>query len=122
RLPTEAEWEYACRGGAATYTVFHCGNTLTAAQANFDGNHPYGVVERGPNRSITSVVGSYPPSAWGLYDMHGNVWEWTADWYAPDGAGRSTVPEVLEGERKRVVRGGSFYVPARACRAAQRDK
>jgi len=74
RLPTEAEWEYACRAG--TRTPFHFGTSLSSTQANFDGNYPYGSASKGPNLSRTATVGSYRPNAWGLYDMHGNVLEW----------------------------------------------
>src|SRR5262245_29442913 len=74
RLPTEAEWEYACRGGASGYHVFHYGSSLTSTQANFDGDYAYGAAP-GPYLGRTSKAGSYEPNAFGLFDMHGNVWE-----------------------------------------------
>jgi formylglycine-generating enzyme required for sulfatase activity len=77
RLPTEAEWEYCCRAGTETATAF--GDRLSSDQANFNGNFPYGGAEKGPYLEQTSDVGSYPPNPWGLYDMHGNVWEWCLD-------------------------------------------
>src|SRR5262249_47722068 len=70
-LPTEAQWEYACRAG--TDTAFHFGNTLSSQQANFNGNKPYGDAAKGQFLERTTKVGSYPANAWGLYDMHGNV-------------------------------------------------
>jgi formylglycine-generating enzyme required for sulfatase activity len=73
RLPSEAEWEYACRAGTAT--AFSFGETITAEQVNYDGNYPYGNAPKGEYRGKTTRVGSFPPNAWGLYDMHGNVWE-----------------------------------------------
>src|SRR5262249_14127530 len=82
RLPTEAEWEYACRAGSTTPFAFGPGASST--QANFSGDHPYEEGAPGPYLQSTSAVGSYEPNAWGLYDMHGNVWEWCADWYRPD--------------------------------------
>src|SRR5260370_5852834 len=82
RLPTEAEWEYACRAG--TKTVFHVGNSLASKQANFNGLYPFGVEAKGRNLQKTVKVGSFPPNAWGLYDMHGNVSESCSDWYDPE--------------------------------------
>src|SRR5262249_26539993 len=78
-LPTEAEWEYACRAG--TKTAFHYGNSLSSQQANFNGNKPYGDAPKGPNLQRTTKVGSYEANAWGFYDMHGNVLQWCKDWY-----------------------------------------
>ena len=71
RLPTEAEWEYACRAG--TSTAFHFGNSLSSTQANFDGNYPYGKAGKGPYLGRTAKVDSYPANAFGLYDMHGGI-------------------------------------------------
>ena len=78
RLPTEAEWEYACRAG--TKTPFHFGEVITTDQANFNGNLPYKRYQAGVFRNKTTPVGSFPGNAWGLYDMHGNVWQWCHDW------------------------------------------
>jgi formylglycine-generating enzyme required for sulfatase activity len=122
RLPTEAEWEYACRGGASTYQTFHFGNSLSSTQANFNGNRPYGGAAKGPYLARPCKVGSYPPNAFGLFDMHGNVWEWCADWYAEDYYPKSrrinpTGPRV---GTCRVVRGGSRAYPGVECRSARR--
>ena len=84
RLPTEAEWEYACRAGAASTVPYHFGPTLSSRQANFDGSRPYAGGRRGRNLRRTCAVGSYPPNAFGLHDMHGNVWEWCHDWFDVD--------------------------------------
>jgi formylglycine-generating enzyme required for sulfatase activity len=90
RLPTEAEWEYACRAGTAT--TYNVGDTLTTAQANIARD----MADTAAGQGATRPVGSYPPNAWGLYDMHGNVWEWTAD---------------ATGDLK-IIRGGSWYFDA----------
>jgi formylglycine-generating enzyme required for sulfatase activity len=79
RLPSEAEWEYACRAG--TTTPFAFGPTITPAQVNYDGNYPYGGASKGLYRERTVAAGSLPANAWGLHEMHGNVWEWCQDGY-----------------------------------------
>ena len=79
RLPTEAQWEYACRAGTTTATCF--GDSLSSLQANFRGDKPYNGAPAGPVPGRTTPVGSYPPNAWGLYDMHGNVFDWCRDWF-----------------------------------------
>jgi formylglycine-generating enzyme required for sulfatase activity len=86
-LPTEVQWEYACRAG--TTTAFHFGGILSSHQANFDGRYPYGDAEKGSYLGTTTPVGKYPPNAWGLYDMHGNVWEWCQDFAGGVGRGCS---------------------------------
>jgi formylglycine-generating enzyme required for sulfatase activity len=80
RLPTEAEWEYSCRAG--TTTAFHFGDNIAShTHANFNGNLPYGKEKGGLYLRKTTPVGSYPSNGWGLHDMHGNVWQWCADWF-----------------------------------------
>jgi formylglycine-generating enzyme required for sulfatase activity len=119
RLPTEAEWEYSCRAG--TTTTFHFGPSLSAGQANFNGQHPYGATE-GPYLERTSPVGLYPPNALGLWDMHGNVWEWCQDWYH-EAYYRETPradPRGPASGSRRVLRGGGWYSYARNCRSANR--
>ncbi|MGE5243202.1 MAG: formylglycine-generating enzyme family protein [Betaproteobacteria bacterium] len=118
RLPTEAEWEYGCRAG--TTTPFNTGADLTAEQANYNGTFPYIGFRHGPNRERTTPVGSFAPNAWGLYDMHGNVWEWTADWYGPYPAGPAADPTGPRTGEKRVIRGGSWYFDANSARCALR--
>jgi formylglycine-generating enzyme required for sulfatase activity len=122
RLPTEAEWEYACRAG--TTTPFHFGTALNGTQANCDGRVPYGTAEKGPHLDMPRQVGSFAANPFGLYDMHGNVWEWCADGY--DGnfyrTGPATDP-INTAERTRlVVRGGSFSNEPTSCRAAYRAR
>jgi formylglycine-generating enzyme required for sulfatase activity len=121
RLPTEAEWEYACRAG--TTTPFYTGETISTEQANYNGNFTYGAGVKGVYRQKTTPVGSFKPNAWGLFDMHGNVWEWCADAYAEYPAGPATGPTgptPPPQDASRVLRGGSWdYKPGR-CRSAQR--
>ncbi len=119
RLPSEAEWEYACRAG--TTTAFHYGDELDASKANFNGNFPYGNEIRGEYREETMPVGSFAPNAWGLYDMHGNVWEWCRDWYGDYPLGMVTDPTGPNSGSGRVARGGSWLYNARLCRAAFRN-
>ncbi len=118
RLPTEAEWEYACRAG--TTTPFHFGDATNGTQANHDGTKTYGNIPSGPNLGKTAPVGSYPANAWGLYDMHGNVWEWCADWYGPLAVDETIDPQGAAQGTGRVLRGGSWANHGKNCRAADR--
>ena len=124
RLPTEAEWEYACRAG--TTTPFHFGKELNGKQANVDGNHPYGTATKGQYLQRTTTVGSYAKNAFGLFDMHGNVWEWCEDVYHDTAyAGRSgttTDPKVTRGSEFRVLRGGGWLYSSHFARAACRSR
>jgi formylglycine-generating enzyme required for sulfatase activity len=118
RLPTEAEWEYACR--AATITPFHTGECLDAdLEANYRGLNPYTGCAVGVHRGETLPVGSFSPNAWGLHDMHGNLWEWCWDGYADYPSGAITDP-VGEGSNK-VRRGGSWYNYGHFARSACRQ-
>ena len=121
RLPTEAEWEYACRAG--TKTAFHYGNSLSSKQANFNGNLPYGGADKGPYLERTAKVGSYAANAFGLYDMHGNVWEWCQDWYDENyykNSPREDPPGPTQASY-RVVRGGCWIAHGGYCRSANRN-
>ena len=119
RLPTESEWEYACRAG--TPTAFAYGDSLSSHQANFDGNYPYGGAARGPYVTKPVAVGSYKPNAWGLYDMHGNVWECCQDWSGDYPMGPRTDPVGPADGSSRVIRGGYWLNSAEYCRAASRQ-
>ncbi|MDP2867440.1 MAG: formylglycine-generating enzyme family protein [Methyloversatilis sp.] len=120
-LPTEAEWEYACRAG--TETPFSFGADITTEQANYDGNFPYAGGEKGQYRQTTVPVKSLPANPWGLYEMHGNVFEWCADDKRRYGDRSETDPEggAGEGVARRVVRGGSWDFLAGWARSADRD-
>jgi len=119
RLPTEAEWEYACRAG--TTTPFSTGNNITTDQANYDGNYPYSNYGRGQWREKTTNVGSFPANAWGVFDMHGNVFEWCWDWYGVYESGPQTDPAGAESGLYRVLRGGSWFDNGRYIRSANRN-
>jgi uncharacterized protein (TIGR02996 family) len=120
RLPTEAEWEYACRAG--TTTPFHVGDMLSTDQANFDGNEHDKLVSKNGHRQHPTTVGSFPPNAFGLYEMHGNVWEWCHDWFTSDYHGcSSTDPTGAETGDDHVLRGGSWFSRAGVCRCACRN-
>jgi formylglycine-generating enzyme required for sulfatase activity len=122
RLPTEAEWEYACRAG--TTTSFSFGSVLNGQQANCDGQVPYGTTEKGPYLMRTTKVGSYGENPWGLCDLHGNVWQWCQDYYGPyeDLKVKDPLRSVRNAEERFVLRGGSWYSEAKSCRAASRDR
>ncbi len=115
RVPTEAQWEYACRAGTTTATVF--GDSLSRAQANFKGKPYNGGVEEGPSLGVATSVGLYPANAWGIHDMHGNTFEWCRDWYharLPGGddpdlsEAKATTPRNRDGTISRARRGGAW--------------
>ena len=120
-LPTEAEWEYACRAG--TDTAFSWGDGITPAQANYDGRQAYAAGPTGEYRKKTVPVKSFAPNAWGLYQMHGNVWEWCADGMRVYDGEAQENPRGETGdaaEAPRVVRGGSWCLVPSWLRAAFR--
>ena len=120
RLPTEAEWEYGCR--ARTTGPFSTGENLTTAQANYNGRQPYGSFPAGEFRQKTTPTGAFSLNPWGLADMHGNVWEWTSDWYGPygDGAAANIDPHGPASGEQRVIRGGSWFFDGNSARCALR--
>jgi formylglycine-generating enzyme required for sulfatase activity len=117
RLPTEAEWEYACRAG--TRSAYAFGETLSTDQANYNGRFPLPGQPAGQDRGALTRVGSFSPNAWGLYDMHGNVWEWTEDPYC-DYAGDGVDPSPTFAGPLKVIRGGSWRFNADSARSALR--
>ena len=119
RLPSEAEWEFACRAGSQA--PFGTGPTLGSNQANVDGRHPYGGALAGGTLGRPIASGSFAPNAWSLGDMHGNVAEWTADWYAPYDAATARDPQGPASGSRRVVRGGGWSSDAEAARCAARQ-
>ncbi len=123
RLPTEAEWEFAARAG--TTTPFNLGDNISSDNVNYDGNYPYNNGPKGIYREKTVRVGSLPnANVWGLFDMHGNVWEWTSDWYGKNyynNSMSSSDPKGPNSGSDRVIRGGSWVNYARYCRSADRN-
>jgi formylglycine-generating enzyme required for sulfatase activity len=120
-LPTEAEWEYACRAG--TTSPFWWGSSISTDQANYDGRSAYGPDgKKGPDRARTTPIDRFPANPWGLFDMHGNLWQWCQDWYNPYPAGPVTDPVDLKKSASdaRVLRGGSWHSTPSVCRAACR--
>ncbi|NEP54422.1 MAG: formylglycine-generating enzyme family protein, partial [Moorea sp. SIO3C2] len=124
RLPSEAEWEYACRAG--TTTPFHYGETITSKLANYNGEFTYAEEAEGEYREETTDVGIFPPNGFGLYDMHGNLWEWCADprhdnykGDPPTDGSVWTLP--TSNHTKYILRGGSWTSSPIHCRSAQRD-
>jgi len=128
-LPNEAQWEYACRAG--TTMPFHFGATITPELANYDATTSHAGQPSGANRQQTTEVGSFPSNAWGLHDMHGNVWEWCEDhWhdsYSVEGSkapedGSAWIDHAADKEQTRLLRGGSWDVFPRYCRSAYRRR
>ena len=127
RLPTEAQWEWACRAGTTTATSF--GDSLSSTQANFKGEEPYNGGAPGPSLGMAAMVGNYPVNAWGLHDMHGNIYEWCRDWYharLPGGAdpdlysAKDTATKSEHGDVSRSRRGGCWADEGWPCRTAFR--
>jgi formylglycine-generating enzyme required for sulfatase activity len=122
RLPSEAEWEYACRAG--TTTPFHFGETITTDLANYNGDSTYGSGSKGQSREQTTDVGSFPANAFGLRDMHGNVWEWCQDHWHENYNGAPTDGSAWvdgnDNQNRRMIRGGSWCFKPRLCRSASR--
>jgi formylglycine-generating enzyme required for sulfatase activity len=121
RLPTEAEWEYACRSN--TLTPFHFGETITTDVANYDGNYNYINDIKTTYQQMTVPIGIFPPNVFGIYDMHGNIWEWTCSEYS-ENYGEQLETKILNQQqaidKRMVVRGGSWYSSAVNCRSANR--
>ncbi|WP_017314574.1 formylglycine-generating enzyme family protein [Mastigocladopsis repens] len=127
RLPSEAEWEYACRAG--TTTPFHFGETITDKLANYDASSTFADEPKGESRKETTPVGAFLPNAFGLYDMHGNVWEWCADTWHDNYEGAPTNGSAWikqkqndNDNRLQLLRGGSWYNYPDYCRSAYRNR
>ncbi|NEN92545.1 MAG: SUMF1/EgtB/PvdO family nonheme iron enzyme [Okeania sp. SIO3H1] len=120
-LPSESQWEYACRAG--TTTPFYFGETITSELVNYNGNFPYADAPKGIYRKETTDVGIFPPNSFGLYDMHGNVWEWCQDVWHDNYEGAPTDGSAWEiggASNRRLLRGGSWNNDSRDCRCARR--
>lgn len=117
-LPTEAQWEYCCRAG--TSTPFYFGEQISSELVNFDGNYPYNNGSKSEYREQTVEVKSLSPNDWGLYEMHGNVWEWCQDWYGGYPVQPIVDPQGSEAGSDRMVRGGAWFNFGRDCRSAYR--
>ena len=118
RLPTEAEWEYACRAG--TTTPFSHGSILDDTLANFNAKVPSKYAASGKFLEHPTPVAFYAPNPWGLYDMHGNVWEWVSDWHGPYAKEKLTDPEGPAYGKEKIIRGGSWFFGADHARSANR--
>ena len=118
-LPSEAQWEYACRAG--TQTPFSFGEQIDVTLVNFDGTAPYNHGQASEDRQTSVEVKSLPANHWGLFEMHGNVLEWCQDWYGDYPAGEVTDPPGPESGDYRVLRGGSCFRYGRLCRSASRS-
>ncbi|NEN89208.1 MAG: SUMF1/EgtB/PvdO family nonheme iron enzyme [Okeania sp. SIO3H1] len=121
-LPSESQWEYACRAG--TTTPFYFGETITSELVNYDGNYTYSKAPKGKYRQKTTDVGIFPPNAFGLYDMHGNIWEWCQDVWHQNYEGAPTDGSAWESEGEsymRLLRGGCWNDYSRTCRSARRS-
>lgn len=118
RLPTEAEWEYACR--ANTTSAYHFGDTISDQLANYNAKVEYHLSKMGTFVGHPAEVASYPPNKWGLYDMHGNVWEWVSDWYAPYSDEPISNPVGPPNGDLKIIRGGSWNFGARNARSFSR--
>jgi formylglycine-generating enzyme required for sulfatase activity len=117
RLPTDAQWEFACRAGTTTATSF--GDRLSSTQANFDGSRPFNGAPEGPYLHNTTPVGRYPANAWGIHDMHGNVSEWCRDGYTA-ALRAGTDPFEEPSSSRRTFRGGCWYDWGFICLATTR--
>ncbi len=121
RLPSEAEWEYACRAG--TTTLFHYGETITSELANYRANFTYNRRPKGEYRQQTTLVGQFPPNAYGLYDMHGNIWEWCQDTWHHNYEGTPADGKAWIDDKDcaiHVLRGGSWSLDYWNCHSAVR--
>jgi sulfatase modifying factor 1 len=125
RLPTEAEWEFACRAG--TTTPFHFGESISTDQANFNGTSYNGTstngrYNKGVNRQKTTPVNRFPANAWGLHDMHGNLWQWCQDWFGDYAKNDGVDPQGPDTGDSRVLRGGSWLHYPASCTSGRRNR